>query len=134
MNDTVCARLVEPGIIYWVFDGTPRVEDLFQAAAEVREIMRQYPRPAVLCDARNLKEITAEIRHASRDAAQGVQLGAMAILGASFRMRVVLGLIVKAARLAKRQAPLDLMFASSEAEALAWLRRYVVRKARVNTE
>lgn len=125
MGDAIHVRLSEPGLVQVVLNGTPQPEDMFQAAADFREFMRHHPRPAVLVDVTKLSTISPSVRQASREAAKHLKVGPIVVVGASFHTRVILTLMIKASRLAKRETSMDLMFASSEAEGLAWLRAHM---------
>lgn len=92
-----------------------------EALSELKAFARSRPLLLVLTDMTRLKEMPADVRKIAREGSSDIVLGAIAIMGASFHLRVVTTLLLKGIRLLKRRSLPPLSFVDSEQEGWNWL-------------
>lgn len=92
-----------------------------EALSELKAFARSRPLLLVLTDMTRLKEMPADVRKIAREGSSDIVLGAIAIMGASFHLRVVTTLLLKGIRLLKRRPLPPLSFVASEQEGWNWL-------------
>ncbi|CAN90848.1 hypothetical protein predicted by Glimmer/Critica [Sorangium cellulosum So ce56] len=85
----------------------------------------------VLADARHMGPVSAQARKAVTEEMRGARVDAVAIIGASFSMRVIMALLAKGVHMLTGQ-PYPQQFFDTEGEAHAWLltRRDALRAGR----
>jgi hypothetical protein len=113
--------LEEGNVLSFQLAGEVTEQELAGCMAAIEEWTEGYTYLLMLIDVRELDIISPGARRlASRKPAPPGQYQAFACIGASFRTRVVLGLVIKAMRLLKATR-FDLEFFTDEADARAWL-------------
>lgn len=115
----------EPGFCHVIFDGTPSTEELRLAILQLRAFTFSHSRPAILADMSRLRELPMSSRKYSRETAGNIQTKAIAIVGASFHIRVITTLLIKAIRLMKPEKSGPFVFVANEEEGWKWLKEQV---------
>jgi hypothetical protein len=111
----------EGNVISFQLTGEVTEQEMASCMTAVEEWTQGFTYLLMLIDVTELEIISAGARRlASRKPAPPGQYQAFACVGASFRTRVLLGLVIKAMRLLKA-TPFDLEFFTDEAAARAWL-------------
>jgi hypothetical protein len=114
-------RFLEPTLAVGTFRDPLHAEDLFALVAVLRASLEQNGRMFLLADMRVVTEIPRHVRHFGEKAL--IRYSGLALIGASFPVRVATSMVIRAARLLdKDRFDFPLAFFKTEAEGLAWLR------------
>ncbi|WP_437999299.1 STAS/SEC14 domain-containing protein [Sorangium sp. So ce185] len=108
------------GILHVTIDGEFREERLRAIFGVFRRVAESGREVLVLADMRQAGLLTAPARKATTEEVRSTRVDAVAILGASFSLRVVLGLLAKGVQMLTGR-PYPQQFFDTEGEARAWL-------------
>jgi hypothetical protein len=118
-------RFESPDIYYRRVEGDVSGPDMQTQIDGLVAIHRRIHRPVFwLCDVRTMGLLTPEARRAAASASSSEVRAALrgsAVFGSSFGTRVMMGLLVRAVRVLNPNKLRPLLFATTEAEARAFL-------------
>ncbi len=115
----------EPGFCHFIFHGTPSVHEMALALLQLKAFAFSHARPAVLTNVTRLGDFPTELRKLSRESSTAVPIKATAIVGASFHIRVISTLLIKATRLVSKVELGPVNFVATEEEGWTWLKEQV---------
>jgi hypothetical protein len=101
--------------------GDSEEEHVIGIFSELDELASGVDTIFVLVDISRLGQVTPAARTATTKRKKTTKIGGAAFIGASFQLRVVVTLVVKAASLLRKASQIPLAFFESEAEARAWI-------------
>jgi hypothetical protein len=109
-----------PDVVRMVLEGDLDGPEVVAATKEVIACAARSSEPFLLADVRRLGSISPAGRRASLETSKDLSLHAIAVIGASFHVRVLSTLLIKSMRLLNRNI-YELGFFATEDEAMGWL-------------
>ena len=109
-----------PDVVRMVLEGDLDAPEVVAATKEVIACAARASEPFLLADVGRLGSISHAGRRASRETSRGLSLRAIAVIGASFHVRVLSTLLIKSMRLVNRNI-YEIGFFAAEDEALEWI-------------
>lgn len=111
----------EEDLLYFELHGLFTLADAQRLYVELESLERAHGYALTAYDARAVTGMDADSRRYLGEKTRGrAERRALAVIGASFALRTILGLVQNGARLAGRPVP-KTAFCSTQSEALAWL-------------
>ncbi|MDC0680777.1 MULTISPECIES: STAS/SEC14 domain-containing protein [Sorangium] len=119
------------GIVRVVIHGEVSEDRVRAVLGAIRRVAESGRDVLVLADARHMGPISASARKAVTEEVRSTRVDAVAMIGASFSMRVIVALLAKGVQMLTGQ-PYPQQFFDTEGEAHAWLlaRRDALRAGR----
>lgn len=119
----------EHGFCHIIFNGTPYTEEMRLAILQIIAFAQSHCHPAILADMSHLAEFPLELRKLSRQTTGNkMPPTTIAVIGASFHLRVVTTLLIKAIRLMKTEKSGPFAFVATEEEGWTWLKEQVAKE------
>ncbi len=118
----------EPGFNHIVFDGTPSADEMRSAILQIIAFAQSHSRPAILVDMCRLADFPLELRKLARQTTGNkMPPTTIAVVGASFHLRVITTLLIKAIRLMKTDKSGPFAFVATEEEGWIWLKEQIAK-------
>jgi len=115
------AHFEPPDLVYVRWDGSPTLEAFDALYTQVERWMPDGRRYFVIADTARFETPAARVRKVVARDPRTRRIAGVALLGASFQMRVVMGLFLKALAFFNGEHSFQAMFGADDGEARAWV-------------
>ena len=126
------ATVEEPDLVIGHYVGSVDVGDIRRVADVQRTFCKGKPHVFLMADLHRMDRITPEARRVAVEPVDSTPILAMALVGASFHIRVIGTMLIRGAQILRPESAFPTRFFESQAEARVWLdelRRQLLARA-----